>query len=225
MLVVRQPSDLPRSRRLPTSPVPTGDRLVLPARGRARACRLLLALLVASGTGLAWAEAEREAPPLAVPPAAAEKDGSRDFDFEFGAWKVQLSRRLAPLTGSTAWVEYEGTSVVRKVWDGRANLGELQVGGAPGRIEGLSLRLYDPRSRQWSIRWANSRDGELGEPMVGGFRDGVGEFYNQELFDGRSIFVRFVFSDITPTSFRLEQAFSADGGKSWEANWIARFQR
>jgi hypothetical protein len=186
---------------------------------------LLIGLIALSVPDLAAArEAPAETPPGAETAAAAH-DGSRDFDFELGEWKIRLSRLARPLTGSTEWVEYEGTSVVRKVWDGRANLGELEVEGPAGRIQGLSLRLYDPESRQWRIHWASSRDGALGEAMVGGFRDGIGEFYNQEEFDGQSIFVRFLFTDLTPTSFRLEQAFSADGGKTWEANWIARFSR
>lgn len=152
-------------------------------------------------------------------------DGIRDFDFEFGDWTVELSRLVDPLTGSTTWVEYTGTSVVRKVWDGKANLGELNVEGPSGPIQGLSLRLYNPESGKWRIHWASSRDGELGEPMVGGFTDGIGEFHNQELMDGRPVDVRFVFSDLENDSFQLEQAFSDDGGSSWEANWIAKFQR
>jgi hypothetical protein len=153
------------------------------------------------------------------------RDGQHDFDFEFGEWKTVLSRRLRPLTGSNTWVEYEGTSIVRRVWDGRANLGELKVDGQPGHIEGLSLRLYNPQSHQWNISWANSTDGILGQPMVGEFKDGRGEFYNQEPLNGRAIFVRFIFSDITSKSFQLEQAFSDDGGKTWEPNWIAKFKR
>src|SRR5215212_2320147 len=78
-----------------------------------------------------------------------ERDGQHDFDFEIGTWKTHLSRRLRPLTGSTTWVEYEGTTVVRKVWNGRANLVELVADGPAGHFEGLSLRLYNPRSRQW----------------------------------------------------------------------------
>jgi hypothetical protein len=152
-------------------------------------------------------------------------DGSHDFDFEFGDWIVRLSRLVAPLTGSSTWVEYEGTSVVRKVWEGKANLGELEVDGPAGHIEGLSLRLYNPDSGQWSIRWASSRDGELGDPMIGAFHDGIGEFHNQELLDGRPIHVRFVFSDMTADSFQLVQAFSDDEGETWEANWIARFNK
>ena len=150
-----------------------------------------------------------------------ERDGSHDFDFEIGTWKTRLSRLVHPLAGSTEWTEYVGTSVVRKVWNGRANLLELDVAGPTGRIEGLSLRLYDPASGQWSLNFANSRTGTLAQPTIGGFKNGRGEFYSQESFDGRAIFARFVISVITPDSCRFEQSFSADGGKTWEVNWIA----
>nr|ART39469.1 J339 [uncultured bacterium] len=157
--------------------------------------------------------------------ATPQRDGQHDFDFEFGGWKAHISRLLKPLTGSKTWMEYDGTSVVRKVWDGRANLGELNVSGPQGHIQGLSLRTYNPQSHQWHIGWVNSADGTMGPPMIGGFKNGRGEFYNQESFNGRAIFVRFIFSDITANSFQIEQAFSDDGGKTWEANWIAKFSR
>lgn len=153
------------------------------------------------------------------------RDGQHDFDFEFGSWNVHLRRRLKPLTGSDTWVDLEGTSIVRKVWDGRANLGELKVENATTHIEGLSLRLYNPQTRQWNIYWSNANDGSLGTAMIGQFTNGRGEFFNQELFQGVAVYVRFIFSDVTPASFRLEQAFSADGGKTWEPNWIATFTR
>lgn len=153
--------------------------------------------------------------------APAKRDGQRDFDFEIGTWKTRLTRRLRPLTGSTTWVEYEGTTVVRKVWNGRANLVELDVNGSAGRIEGLSLRLYNPESRQWSLNFSNSAGGTLTEPVFGEFKNGRGEFYGQELLNGRAILVRFIISDITPNSCHFEQAFSDDGGKTWEVNWIA----
>ena len=149
----------------------------------------------------------------------------RAFDWEHGSWTVRLSRLASPLTGSDEWVEYEGTSVVRPIWDGLANLGELNVAGPAGRIVGMSLRLYDPGSRQWRIHWANRSDGALGEPMVGGFAGGRGEFYNYEPFDGRVVLVRFVFSEISEQSFRFEQSFSDDHGRTWEPNWIAEFER
>lgn len=149
------------------------------------------------------------------------RDGRHDFDFEIGTWKTRLSRLVHPLTGSTTWVEYEGTSVVREVWGGRANLVELAADGPAGHFEGLNLRLYNPASRQWSLHFANSRTGTLGPPTIGEFKNGRGEFFDQETLDGRAILVRFVISDITRDSCRFEQAFSDDGGKSWEVNWIA----
>ena len=161
----------------------------------------------------------------ASPPVTSEReDGQRGFDFEMGTWGAHLSRLLDPLTASDRWVEYEGTSIVRPIWDGRANLGELDVEGPAGHIQGLSLRLFHPEAQEWHIYWANSRDGALGQPLIGGFHDGRGEFFNQELFEGRAVFVRFVVSG-TGSAFRLEQAFSADAGASWEPNWIADFQR
>lgn len=153
------------------------------------------------------------------------RDGQHDFDFNIGTWKTHVSRLRNPLTGSTVWVEYDGVSVVRKVWDGRASLFELEVSGPAGRIEGMGLRLYNPQSRQWSLNWANSADGILGVPTVGEFKNGRGEFFDQEQFNGRFILVRNAFSDISTDSSRFEQAFSDDGGKTWETNWIMTFKR
>jgi hypothetical protein len=180
--------------------------------------RLLLPLLLAA----AW-PCTALAQPAAPPPAAsaAVPDGQRDFDWELGTWKTHVKRRLRPLSGSDEWVEYEGTSRVRQVWDGRANLLELDVRGPAGRIEALSLRLYNPATRQWSLNFASSAGGTLGVPSVGTFSNGRGEFFADETFDGKQVRVRFVMHDITPTSARFEQAFSADGGKTWEVNWVA----
>ncbi|HEY0761996.1 MAG TPA: hypothetical protein VGD61_06450 [Pyrinomonadaceae bacterium] len=160
---------------------------------------------------------------LALFPAQvlAQHDGQHDFDWEIGNWKTQLKRLQQPLSGSTTWVEYEGTTVVRTVLDGRANLVELKVAGSAGRIEGMSLRLYNPQARQWSLNFANISDGMLTTPSVGEFKDGRGEFYNQDQYNGRAILVRFVITKITDDSYRFEQSFSADSGKTWEANWIA----
>ena len=154
----------------------------------------------------------------ASPPA---RDGQHDFDFEIGTWKTHLSRLPHPLTGSKTWVQYEGTTVVRPVANGRANLVELVADGPAGHFEGISLRLYNPQTRQWSLNFSNIRAGTLSQPMIGEFRNGRGEFYDQETLDGRAIYVRFVISDITPGSCRFEQAFSDDGGRTWEVNWIA----
>ena len=98
---------------------------------------------------------------------------------------------------------------------------EVNISGPAGRIEALSLRLYDPQSRQWSLNFSAVGSGSMSVPAIGRFRNGRGEFFNQEILNGRTILVRFVISDITPVSCRFEQSFSDDGGKTWEANWIA----
>jgi len=182
---------------------------------------LLSSLVVASAAFQAFAQTKSEASATNLQQNPKERDGQHDFDFEIGAWKTHLSRRLRPLTGSTTWVEYEGTTVVRKIWNGRANLVELEVDGPAGHIEALSLRLYNPESRQWSLNFSNSAGGALSPPSIGEFKNGRGEFFSQETLNGRAIFVRFVISDITSNSCRFEQAFSDDGGKTWEVNWIA----
>lgn len=157
--------------------------------------------------------------------AGSATDAQRAFDWEHGSWTVRLSRLVSPLSGSDEWVEYQGTSVVRPVWDGAANLGELDVAVPTGRVVGMSLRLYDPGSGQWRTHWASRSDGVVGEPMVGGFDGARGEFYNYEPFGGRVVLVRFVFSEIAERSFRFEQSFSDDHGRTWEPNWIAEFAR
>jgi hypothetical protein len=154
-------------------------------------------------------------------PGLAQRDGQHDFDFEIGTWKTHLRRLQRPLSGSRTWVEYEGTTVVRKVLDGRANLVELKVDGPAGRLEGLSLRLYNPQSRQWSLNFANINAGTLSPPTIGEFKEGRGEFYDQETYNGRAILVRFVITKITQDQYCFEQSFSDDGGKTWEVNWIA----
>lgn len=152
--------------------------------------------------------------------APAQRDGRHDFDFMIGTWRHHLKTLVHPLTGSTTWVEFDGTVVCRPVWNGLANLDEFEADGPEGHIQGLALRLYSPQSHQWNINWATSKDGKLWQPTVGGFKNGRGEFFDQEQFNGRSIFARFVWSDITPTSARFEQSYSDDGGKTWEVNWI-----
>ena len=167
------------------------------------------------------AQQNHTAPRIISQTTPAERDGQHDFDFEIGTWRTQLSRLQRPLTGSNTWVKYQGTTVVRKVLGGRANLVELVADGPAGHYEGLALRLYDPQARQWSLNFAGGNSGTMSTPTIGAFKNGRGEFYSHETYNGRTIFVRFVISDITPDSCRFEQAFSDDGGKTWEVNWIA----
>jgi hypothetical protein len=166
---------------------------------------------------------ESAVPTISKVPTA--KDRQHDFDFNFGAWKTHLSRLEHPLAGSTSWVEYDGTSIIRPVWNGRASLFELEVEGPAGHIEGVGLRLYNPQSHQWSLNWASSADGVLTQPMVGEFKDRRGEFFDQESFGGKAILARNGFTAITPDSSRFEQAFSGDGARTWETNWVMTFTR
>lgn len=178
----------------------------------------LLSLMLALALSLAPACAQQG--PQAAP-AAESRDGQRDFDFEFGSWRTHVRRLRNPLSGSTDWVDYEGTSVVHPLLGGRANLVELSIAGAAGRIEGVSLRLYNPETKRWSLHYAGIASGALTAPVVGAFESGRGEFFGEDTLNGRPIRVRFVISDIDAHSARFEQAFSADGGRTWEVNWIA----
>jgi hypothetical protein len=159
----------------------------------------------------------------AEPPA--ERDGQHDFDFHVGTWNSDISKLQHPLTGSTTWIKCQGKLVARKVWDGRAQMEELEADCPTGHMEDLLLFLYNPETHQWSLNSAAVGDGVVGTPMFGEFKDGRGEFYDQETYKGRAIMVRQVWSDITPTSHRFEQSFSDDGGKTWETNFRATLTR
>lgn len=152
-------------------------------------------------------------------PAATERDGRHDFDWDIGTWKTHQRRLLHPLTGSTTWVEYNGTDVVQKVWQG-ASVGKIEADGPSGHLEIFTLRLYNPQAHQWSVYFTNPASGILSLPAVGEFKNGRAEFYDQETYNDRIIWVRFSISDITPNSCHFEQAFSPDGGKTWEPNFI-----
>jgi hypothetical protein len=151
---------------------------------------------------------------------SAERDGQHDFDPLIGSWKYHLKRRLRPLTGSTEWVELDGTGVCYKIWDGRAQLDTIEVDGPTGHIEGLTLRTYNPQSHQWRLYWANSKNGIMDPPQVGEFKNGRGEFYAQDTINGKTILIRFVWTNMTTSTPHFEQSFSDDGGKTWEVNWI-----
>jgi hypothetical protein len=177
------------------------------------------ALLLAACLGF---PAQRSPAADSPPAASAERDGQHDFDFIFGRWKVHLNRKLA---ATDRWTESDGYGIYRKVWGGRANLNEFFTENSSGPVEGLTLRTYNPETHQWSLYWANSRDGILSSAQVGQFNHGQGEFYEQDNSAGKSILVRYIWSRITPTSAHFEQAFSEDGGKSWDVNWISDMTR
>ncbi|BCW89114.1 hypothetical protein sos41_22690 [Alphaproteobacteria bacterium SO-S41] len=160
---------------------------------------------------------------IAAQAPAGERDGQKDFDFEIGTWTTKVQVLTNPLSGAPAeWAQFEGTSIVRPLLDGRANFVELSIASADGKIEGGSLRLYNPKTRQWNVNYASLGNGTLTAPIYGAF-DGAGKgtFYGQDTLDGRVIMVRFVITQASKDEVKFEQAYSADGGMTWATNWIA----
>jgi len=164
--------------------------------------------------------------------ARREGDAQHAFDFDLGTWRTHSRRLLHPLTGSTTWVEMDGVTVVKPVWGGKANLAELEADGPQGHLELLSWRLYDPTAQQWNLNFATSGVGILNVsgdaqsvPMIGRFVGKRGEFYDQEPYNGRTIWVRFVIEPLSATTAHSEQAFSDDNGRTWEVNWINDYTR
>jgi hypothetical protein len=158
-------------------------------------------------------------------PSADGHDGQHDFDFLIGKWRVQLRRLKNPLHGSHEWIEGTGTADVRPLWNGKATIDEVEVDMPTGHFEGLTLRVYSPTTRQWGLYWANQKKGQVELPTIGQFKDGRGEFFDQEPYEGRSILVRYVWYNITRTSCDFEQSFSDDIGKTWEPNWTTHLTR
>ena len=152
-------------------------------------------------------------------------DGRNDFDFLIGTWKVHHRRLKERLKGSSEWEEFEGDTVDRKILNGLGNMDENIIHRETGTVHAVTLRLLDPQAQEWSLYWAAGISGVLEVPMIGGFKHGLGEFYSQEVFEGRHIFSRFIWSEIKTASCKWEQAFSADGGQTWETNWVMDFER
>ena len=149
-----------------------------------------------------------------------QQDGRTDFDFEVGRWSVHSRRLREWLKGSTDWEEFQGISAARKVLGGLGMVDEITNERASGPAQGITLRLFDPTTQQWSVYFAESVHGVLTTPLIGRFTQGRGVFYAYEPIAGQHLLSRYLWLEITPTSYRWEQAFSADGGSTWETNWI-----
>jgi hypothetical protein len=130
-----------------------------------------------------------------------------------------------PLNG-TDWTESDGaTHLVHPIWAGRAALGELVLPGSPPQFAGSLLHTYDPQTKRWRLYWVDRGSGRVSTPMTGKFENGRGEFYAQQDVRGVTVLVRVLYADITPRSFRTEQAWSLDGGRTWTTNAIDTFTR
>jgi hypothetical protein len=200
----------------------TTENSIMTVLGRMLACGIAGSMLFLSQGSAGRAESSAN--------AASDKahDGQHDFDYLVGSWNIHLKRRLRPLTGSNEWIEFDGTVVCRQIWNGNAELEEFNVDSPEKNIHirGLAVRLYNPTSRQWSIYWANEKNGAMdATPQIGHFKDGRGEFYGQDTLDGKLIFVRFSWTNTTSAAPHFEQSYSDDGGKTWEVNWITEQTR
>ena len=158
-------------------------------------------------------------------PAAAQRDGSHDFDFNYGTWTTHIKRILDPFSPSSGTAELTGTVAVRKVWDGRAWLEEIKADGADSHLEGMTLFTYNPGAHQWSQIFVSSKDGALDPPQIGSFKDGHGELYAQDTYKGRSVLVRGEWSEIQQDSHNYVISYSDDGGKTWAPAFIAHLTR
>jgi hypothetical protein len=159
-------------------------------------------------------------------PGAARGGPPHDFDFFFGSWKVHHRQLKARLAGSTDWLEFTGTTIAQPMLGGQANVDDNILDKPGGPYRAVTIRAFDPKAQKWSIWWLDGRHPDkLGVPMVGSFDDGLGTFLADDTFEGRAIKVRFLWSRITPQSCRWEQAYSEDGGKTWETNWVMDFTR
>jgi len=148
-----------------------------------------------------------------------------DFDFWFGSWQVHNRRLTRRLAGSDQWEEFPATVVARPLLDGLGNEDEFRTDHDGGFV-GMSFRFFDPERRRWSIYWADSRrPGELDPPVFGTFSGDLGIFEGEDIHRGRPILVRFTWSGVTTPTPRWEQAFSDDGGRTWETNWVMEFAR
>jgi hypothetical protein len=158
---------------------------------------------------------------------SANLAGVHDFDFLRGSWRVHHRKLKDRLVGSRDWVEFDGTCTMHTLMDGTSNVDDNVMNTPDGTYRGVGLRAFDPKTGLWAIWWLDSRmpGNPLDPPVKGRFENGVGTFYSDDMLRGKPIRVRYTWSHITPESAQWEQAFSPDGGKTWELNWHMDFAR
>ncbi len=163
-----------------------------------------------------------------MPEIMAQKtavDGRFDFDFLFGRWSI-VNRRLShPLAGSHDWYQFKATSSEEPILGGLGNIERYDAPDAPKPIHAVAVRLYNTNNGDWSIYWSPAGSGGFSIPTTGKFEEGIGSFYDREEFNGRPIVVRYRWTHEGSAKCRWVQAFSPDGGKTWEDNWIMDFTR
>jgi hypothetical protein len=163
------------------------------------------------------------APAIAATPTIGETtvtDHAHDFDFLIGKWNVHHHRLKERLAGSHEWVDFDGTSELWMTLNGHGTIDDNYLDLPGGAYRAVGIRAYDPKTQQWAIWWLDERQPrEIEPPVFGNFHNGAGTFEGDDTFNGKPIKVRFEWSNITANTAHWEQAFSPDGGKTWETNW------
>lgn len=183
-----------------------------------------MALILPHLTGCATPPRQAAGSPPATPESAVD-DGRHDFDFYIGRWVVQARRLKKRFAGSDDWEEYAATDQSQPILGGLGLVDDFRTEHFGGDFRGLALHLFDPRTQQWSNYWASNRTGTLDPPVAGSFKNGVGAFYGVDVDGGQRVRVRHLWSDITATSVKWEQAFSIAEGETWETNAVFQMTR
>ena len=155
----------------------------------------------------------------------ATRDGSHDMDFNIGVWHTDISRFRDPFDNPNNVVKMAGTVTVRPVWNGKAELEEIEADGPSGHWEGGTLFLYDPQGHQWSQNFVSASEGRFDPPTIGEFRNGNVEYYATDQFRDRTVLIRGIWSDIKADSHSYEEDLSIDGGRTWSPAFIAHLTR
>ena len=154
---------------------------------------------------------------------ASKTSSKADFDFLVGRWRIRNRQLKAPLSGSDEWEEFEADQECHAILLGLGDFDIFRAESEGKRFEGLTVRLFDPNTRLWTIYWADSVAGKLDGGKVGSFDGDIGEFFSREVVAGKDVVVRFNWDKRDPQSPVWRRAFSTDGGRTWEWNWDAAF--
>jgi len=154
---------------------------------------------------------------------ASKNSSKHDFDYLVGHWNIRNRTLKEQLVGSDEWEEFDATQELRPILLGQGNFDifRTQLGGKP--FEGLTVRLFDPQTRLWTIYWADSKEVNLDEGKVGSFDGDEGDFFGREIINGKNVIVRFHWEKRDAKAPIYSRAFSADAGRTWEWNWYSTF--
>ncbi len=149
-----------------------------------------------------------------------------DFDYFFGRWTVRHRRLKVRLAGANDWEEYDGATRCQPLLGGVANFNDSITHRNGASYRTVGLRAFDPKTGRWADWSLDARDPlKIDEPGLGRFENGVGVFLSDDTENGKPIKVRGQFSSLSSTVAQWDQAFSPDGGRTWETNYVMRYTR